>query len=189
GPDRFQTAREVEDALASSRLPPRRRRLLIAVGAIVLASTVLAAAYKLRPRLVAPAENVVAIFPFTVRGAAEHAYLGDAMVELLSLTLGSGSIRHTDPNALLALLKREGWQPDPERAREVARRFGAKKFVLGSVLENGPRVLIQASLYDADAAGPIREVKAEGELARLTELVDQLTGKIRLETRSGAPAR
>ena len=79
------------------------------------------------------------------------------------------------------MVTREGWIADPERGRTVASHFGAKKFVLGSVVEAGLKVKIHASIYDTGGgAEPVRVVNVEGEPARMLELIDELSGQIRL---------
>ena len=39
---------------------------------------------------------------------------------------------------------------DPETGKAVASRFGAGRFVLGSIIEAGGQLRVSASLYDAD---------------------------------------
>ena len=94
----------------------------------------------------------VAVLPFSVKGSDDIAYLGEGMVDLLSTALdGAGELRVVDPYALMKFLASERQAPyDPESGEAVAKRFGAGRFVLGSIVEAGGRVRVSASLYDAD---------------------------------------
>ena len=131
----------------------------------------------------------IAVFPFTVRGSRDYAYLSDGMVDLLSTTLdGAGDVRTVDPRALLSHLAREqelaGVDPsqlEPARARAVAQRFGASRFVLGSIVEAGGRLRVCATLYDASEATPravtTAEVGGTGE-SGMFDLVDEITRRL-----------
>jgi DNA-binding SARP family transcriptional activator len=128
----------------------------------------------------APAESgpatTIAVLPFTVRGDARLAYLGEGMVDLLATKLdGAGEIRTVDPRALLQSLARDGGAED---GRAVARRFGAGRHLEGSILEAGGRLQATASLYDSDGQA-IASVNATaaGE-DELFELVDELARQL-----------
>ncbi len=166
--------------LASIRLKTLRRAAVLAL-ALAIAATGVALWSWQRSRSAAPAtREVIAILPFNVHGAANLAYLGEGMVDLLSTTLATSSERTVDPHALLAMLKRETWTPDPEHGRAVALRFGAKQFLLGSIVEAGQKLRIHASVYDtASTMRPVRELNIEGETARMLDLVDDLSAQIR----------
>ena len=191
---RFQSARELVAALARSSpaTPAVVRRRTIAIAAAMLVSALVSAVFVkvVMPRLPLGGgarlskPDAVAVLPFTVRGAGQSAYLSDGMVDLLSTTLTTSSVRTIDPYALLALLTREKWSTDLERGRGVASRFGAKRFVLGSVVEAGSRLRIHAALYDAGGSEtPVREANVEGESGRIFDLVDQLSGQLRDKSR------
>jgi tetratricopeptide (TPR) repeat protein len=96
----------------------------------------------------------VAVLPFSVRGSEELAYLSEGMVDLLSTALdGAGELRAVDPYSLLSQLGRDRSEPlGPEAAGAVARRFGAGLYVLGSVVEAGGQLQLNASLYDTEGA-------------------------------------
>ena len=134
--------------------------------------------------------NVVAVFPFTVRGSRDLAYLGEGMVDLLSTTLdGAGDLRAVDPRALLAHLAHEDGRPiDPQRGRTVARSLGAGRFLLGSIVLAGGRIRISATLYDGSTnpAGTA-EVTGNSE-AGLFDMIDDLTREL-LGGNDTGPAR
>ena len=187
---RFQSARELGEALARSgpATPALRRRRTIAIASAMLVSALASAAFVTfaLPRMRVdgagrvPDMDVVAVLPFTVRGGGSSAYLGEGMVDLLSTTLATTATKTVDPHALLALMAREKWAADPERGRTVASRFGAGRYVLGSVIEVGTRLRIHASIYDSRKSdAPLREAKVEGEAASIFQLVDDLSAQIR----------
>jgi tetratricopeptide (TPR) repeat protein len=127
------------------------------------------------------------VLPFSVRGGQELAYLGEGMVSLLGTKLdGAGGLRRVDPHSLLSFVKRHASDStDPEAGRTVAQQFGAGLYVLGSVVELPGRVHIEASLYDvARGDAPMAEASAEGEVTRLTDLVDALAADL-LKSRIG----
>ncbi|MDQ3950438.1 MAG: hypothetical protein M3282_08825, partial [Gemmatimonadota bacterium] len=154
------------------------------------------------PSLVPPrasSPTVIAVLPFVVRGSREYAYLGDGMVDLLSTSLdGAGDYRTVDPRALLAYLVREGLDEspaasDPERARAVAEHFGAGLVLLGTLVEAGGRLRLQAALYDATpqtspTAPPVAsaDVSGIGE-SGIFDMVDSLARQL-LAGRSAGPA-
>ena len=124
-------------AMASMRLRTLRRALAVALAATVIAGGIFIWRWQRSRAAAPPPQEVVAVLPFSVRGASQFAYLSEGMVDLLSTTLATTSLQTVDPHALLSLVVREGWAPDPERGRAVALRFGAKHFVLGSIVEAG----------------------------------------------------
>src|SRR5688500_19983250 len=104
------------------------------------------------------------------------------MVDLLSRGLdGAGDLRTIDAASILTTVTREASEViDVEEGRRVARRLGAGRYVLGSINAAGPRVRIQAALYDeagATGSAPTR-ASVEGDTARLFELVDQLSAPL-----------
>ena len=139
---------------------------------------------------VAPAVSagVIAVFPFAARGDAHFAYLGEGMVDLLATELdGAGDVRTVDTRALLGHLVRNGARDlDPAAAAAIAARFGAGRFVLGSVIGTAGRLGATASLYGASgAAEATAQASVEGE-AQLFGLVDDLARQL-LAARSAGP--
>ncbi|GLC24093.1 BTAD domain-containing putative transcriptional regulator [Roseisolibacter agri] len=123
------------------------------VAALVATAAVRVSAGPVLPHAEAYALRV-AVLPFTVRGmpADADASLGQGVADLVS-----GAVHDADgwsavpPTALLAdevvsarprLTARE--------SRDVARRFGAGRFILGDVVRDGARLHLAASLHDAD---------------------------------------
>ncbi|HEY7530124.1 MAG TPA: adenylate/guanylate cyclase domain-containing protein [Gemmatimonadota bacterium] len=124
--------------------------------------------------------SVVAAMPFTVRGSAELAYLGEGMVNLLGRKLdGAGDLRAVDSRALLGRVERSGLRDlDPPEAAEIARGFGAGLFVLGEIVEAGDRLRIDAVLYDTGRREAVAEASGEGTAEEVFEVVDEVAAGI-----------
>ena len=122
----------------------------------------------------------IAVLPFAVRGDPRLAYLGEGMVDLLATKLdGAGEIRTVDPRALLRALAGEGvggvaGVDVADGGAAIARRFGAGRYLSGTIVEAGGRLRASASLYGLDGvAVATAEAAAAGE-GELFELVDEL---------------
>jgi len=100
----------------------------------------------------APSAADIVILPFTVHGGADAGFLGEGMVDLLGAKLnGAGGLRAVDPQALLTVLRSLPDRPaDLGLGRDVARRFQAGHFIMGSVVQAGTSLQISAYLYDDD---------------------------------------
>ena len=161
--DRFPTAGELTRAFelpATSRrsnMPWQRIGVAAALALIVALS-----AWALRRNVAAApvrSRTTVAVMPFTVRGSPMLAYMREGMVELLSTKLdGAGELRAVDPRAVLSALRRQTTELSPEEGSATAQRFGAGRFILGSVLQVGDSLRLDATLYDADG---VRQAVAE----------------------------
>ena len=138
--------------------------------------------------------GTIAVLPFTMRGGASFAYLGEGMVDLLATRLdGAGEIRTVDPRALLHSLRRSGLETaeslGPEEGRNLAARLGAGRYLLGSILEAGGRLQVTASLYSlgGEVVASVRAAAA-GE-AGVFELVDELARQLLGAQRVGSGTR
>lgn len=144
-----------------------------------LSATLAALKAAAEPERPAPSTaGLVAVLPFAVHGNADLTFLVEGMVDLVSTALdGAGTIRVVDPRTLLAQVRSaEGL--DPARALTLVRRFGAERFVLGSIVAAGGRLQATATLYDSTLAPLIRaDAKRVGE-SELFELVDDLVRQL-----------
>ncbi len=134
------------------------------------------------------AADAMAVLPFTVRGGDETAVLADGMVELLSAKLdGAGELRSADPHAVLSLA--EGGV-DVDEGRALARRLGAGHYVLGSVLQFGGDLRLQAAIYRTDGdERPVAEASVEGAVTAFLELVDDLATELLVAGEMAPPGR
>ncbi|MEO8349053.1 MAG: protein kinase, partial [Acidobacteriota bacterium] len=160
------------------RISPRRRWPVVVLATSVLLVAAWAA-WRLRPTPAGAKPVVsstsVAVLPFRYRGTDQYRYLGDGMVELLSAKLDrAGELRAIDPRVIAGLAVEEGTL-DPERGRVAAERLHAQHFVLGSILEVGGKVQIDATLYPVQGRlEPTVQTAASGEVAKAFDLVDEL---------------
>jgi len=124
--------------------------------------------------------NTIAILPFSVLGGEDLDYLGPAMVDLFSINLnGLGELRTVDPRALLSYSQQEKGEISPEKGGDIAQHFGADLFVLGSIVEVGTKLHLNANLYRIrDTIEDIFRTTVDGQRDQYDALVNDLTLKI-----------
>jgi serine/threonine protein kinase/tetratricopeptide (TPR) repeat protein len=145
--------------IRTSAITPARRRiaaivipiLLLAGGAIAFAS------YRAATNRDASLRGI-AVMPLRVLGA--DADLSESLADLLSTTLeGTPDMRVVDPWSLWRPLRATPsgpvTSPDPERANDLSRRFGARYFVLGSVSEASRHLTLTLRMYRVGDAAQI----------------------------------
>lgn len=164
--------------------PTTRQDWKRAMVAALVGIAIVAAVFRWLPSGRGVADEVlpdrVAVLPFVVRGSAEFAYLGDGMAEILGTTLdGVGAIRTADPHAVLSFVRENRLDPaDPAAGRRAAERFSAGRYILGSIVESGRRIHVQATLYRADGSIEARAAAGAGEDAEFFVMVDELTRRL-----------
>ena len=163
--------------------PGRRRSILVAVGLALLGAAGAALWRDARDAPPMPASPAaIAILPFVYRGSPELSYLGDGLMELLSVKLeGATGLRPVDPRALLTFASREGSVADPQRGARVAQRFGAGNFVLGSITEAGGRLGVSATVYDSGGRRRNSIEAIAGSKEEIFDLADRLARLILAE--------
>ncbi|MEA2763662.1 MAG: hypothetical protein QOK07_66 [Gemmatimonadaceae bacterium] len=119
------------------------------------------------------------VLPFAIHGYPAYDYLGQGMVDLLSRTLDGGALSVVDPYAVIGLTTRAAAGPaDPDLGLQVAQRFNAELFVLGSVVGAHGRLQVFATLYHVERG---RLVTAEATVAddsALFGIVEDLTRQL-----------
>lgn|GEM_PF-358248 len=180
---RLTSAESTRPAASPSALR-RRRTVGWGIAAGVIAVALLLGFILLRPGRRADPARVgvptrVAVLPFAVRTGAGHAYLGEGMMDLVSVRLdGTGELTTVDPFALLGFLRSTPEPAGMAAGLSAARRFGAGHFVLGSVLEAGGRLHLQAALYDERGRrrghAEVAEVREDSLFGAVDLLVRQL---------------
>jgi hypothetical protein len=152
----------------------------VTVGLAGLAAIIALAGREAREEAALPVRSV-AVYPFGVRGNADLAYLGEAMVDLLSAKLeGAAGLHAIDPRSVIAARAEEDpGIPAHEAGLRIARALGAWGYIVGDVVEIAGRLEISGALYDLDG-GPRRVTTASvsGETTALFDLVDDLAGRI-----------
>lgn len=178
--------REATSEDASARRDLTRAALVGAAAVLAIAAGVFLL-FGNRESGIEMAPDAIVVLPFTVRGGADVEVLAEGMVEALSTKLdGVGALRSVDPNTVLSHTETA---LEPAEARDLARRLGAGHYVLGSVLEFGGDLRIQASIYATEGDGEPVEESVEGPEDSLLELVDDLTAKLLLAGGLAPPGR
>lgn len=162
--------------------PPRRRPVRPALlgGAAVLAVLVLGRLVSSRHGSAADTSDgfggSVAVFPFAYSGGEELAYLSGGMADLLGRKVeGIAGLSAVDPNVLRDRLERApGDRLRLGEAHAVAEQTGAEAFVVGSVLEAGGELTLEATLYGRDGE-VLGRASAQGAESEIFGLVDRLT--------------
>ena len=208
--DRFATGRDFARALAEAAASPRvsaahpvetrparagSGRMALAVLLVLGVASGLAWIALRRGAGGAPlSESRLAVVPFAVPAAGQFGYLAEGMVDLLSRNLnGVGEQVTVDPGRVMSMLRdsdKRGVQ-DADRGREIARRVGAGRYILGTVHAAGGHLRIQAQLYDESpgALEPIAQASAEGDSTELFALVDELSAQLLVSGDRGQGAR
>lgn len=95
----------------------------------------------------------LAVLPFVIRGGDDLEYLHDGMVDLLTPAFdATGLVRGIDPNAVVTATTQSADAAsdialDSAKARAIAAKVGASRYVVGSVVRAGSRVTLRATLY------------------------------------------
>lgn len=187
--DVVSALRALTTITATSRSAPEqprrtfaRRRVLVGV-ALALGCVIALRAWWPRAAETGAAPAMLptlAVLPFTVRGDEALMYLREGMVDLLTPAFdATGVVRGIDPNAVLgAGLASNAVAFDSAAARQLAGRVGANRYVVGSVVQTGDRILLRATLYRADGGEAARaqvDVASRDDILRGGEsLVRQL---------------
>ena len=122
----------------------------------------------------------VVVLPFVIHGDDAHRYLEQGMVDLLSRSLdGADTLRVVDPYAVIGMTGTTAPGPgDPDLGRQVAQRFGAELFVLGSVVGARGRLQVFATLYHVDQGRLVTAEAAVANEGALFEIVEDLTRQL-----------
>lgn len=169
---------------------PSRVKLMGALGVVFVASMVILAIMPDSAPIVTPTSvELVAVLPFEVRGP--DATLGPGLAGFLSSNLdGAGPLHAVDSNALLSAVKKLGQGPVPlERAAAFVRKeFRARYFVLTTMLQTGPTVTLQSTMYDTqDSVRRAASGTASGNIGTVLALLDKLSIDL-LAYRGSGPA-
>lgn len=125
-------------------------------------------------------ENRIAVFPFDVKGSADIAYLGQGIVDLISIQLDEiPSINSVDPNLLLSKLDKESTIARfPEKAAELSKSLGATEFILGSIVGIDDVLQLSATKYNVSGEKMTTENIRGNKTDDLTKTIDALIKKL-----------
>jgi tetratricopeptide (TPR) repeat protein len=184
GVRRTEAANDEGGETTSSVVHPFRITVA-AVGIVIVA-----AAWFVWSRVPAAESNLtsnrIAVFPFVVHGDDELMYLREGIAHLLSGALdGAGDLRTVDPHALLGTVS-GSTGPDPQTAQEIAARFGAELYVLGSVVGSPGDMAVNAALYDVTRGERTTAEAVEGQEGELQTIIDELARRLVVDL-AGSP--
>lgn len=135
----------------------------------------------------------VAVFPFKVEAGSDFDYLSEGVMDALSEAIdGLGDLRRVQPFALMSRLRREDRRRvvDPAQAGRIAQALGARRYILGSVVDLGTQFSISASWYDlAGTSEPLAHASVQGEPEHLAALLTELTRELVADIPLGGGAR
>ena len=189
--DLLEALRGVEVSQATTAARPARpllggRRIAWLAAPVVLA-LVLAGVVRVF-RATGPARSAdtaaVAAFPFRVAASdPELRYLREGIVDLLAASLnGEGGPRALVPQTVISAWRRAGGAADVDLPEDVnlriARGLGAGQALLGSIVGSRDRLVVNASLFDADGGNVRARATVDGPLDSLPALVDRLAGQL-----------
>lgn len=125
------------------------------------------------------AHRRVLVLPLAVYGSPELSYLREGvMVTLASALDGISDLASVDPRLGSTVVPATDTLARLDDARRVAGRTSAEYYVLGDVVQAGPRIRILARLFAAGGSRPIVDAIQEGEPSQLFELVDEIARKL-----------
>lgn len=163
----------------------RKAGAILTVGASTIVLVLAAAAWLGRDPPDEPAvdANVVMITPFRVAADGSFEYLREGLVDLLATRLnGETESRAVDARSAIAAWRAVA--PDdrhdlpPGRAMAVARRLGAGRLLMGSVVGTADRLSLNVTLYDANDSTVRTRLSVQAPADSLLALVDGLAGQI-----------
>ena len=166
-----------------SRVRSTRRRSLLVLTVLV------GCLWILEPRGMgwggdAPPTTVatIAVFPFTVRAQTpDQGFLREGMVDILSAKLNSAvGVRSLDPTVFLQAANIPTSRAvSPADGRVLAKRFGARFYLLGRIVQVGHRLQVWASLYESHGdVAPVTSVAVNASDDDLFKLVDDLAAEL-----------
>ncbi|MGQ0563041.1 MAG: BTAD domain-containing putative transcriptional regulator, partial [Gemmatimonadota bacterium] len=187
-------ARDAQLSEITYRAAPRARWKLRVLPILLLAALVslgLIMRGRNADRDLGRLDQQIVVAPFRVVGAESSlAYLREGLVELLSARLSDDSAaRSVDAGAAIRAWRRAGITRAPDASRDtmvgLARRLGAKRVIVGSVVGTPEQAIVTASVVSAESGQVSAEASVEGPIDSLTHMVDRLAGKL-LVTEAGA---
>lgn len=124
--------------------------------------------------------STIAVLPFTARGGREIAYLSDGLVDLLTPAFdATGLVRGIDPNTVIgAVVAQRASIADSAAARAVASAVRADRYVVGSVVESGPTLVLRATLRRSDGREVGRAQTTLTGVAALPAGIDSLVRQL-----------
>lgn len=184
-----QLAPTVPPPRLASQSQTRVRWRAPAIGAVATFATIAIVALLWQDVRPAPAASSVSaprivVAPFRVRGAAPSmSYLREGIVELLSGRLANDTAsRSVDAGAVLRASRAAGLAPSDDigdsAATSLARRLGAERVVVGSVVGTLAHIVVSATILRASDARVTGQATVSGPADSLVSLLDRLAARL-----------
>jgi serine/threonine-protein kinase len=155
--------------------------LLLGLGGLYLRTQARDRALRALPPPTGEAAPGIAVLPFAVQDEA-LANWREGLVDLFSINLsGVPGLRAVDSRTLLARWRERvtgADTPELATALEVAERAGARYAVVGSVMANGPDLLLTAGVHEMADRTMLGTARSQAPADSIFALVDRLTLEI-----------
>jgi tRNA A-37 threonylcarbamoyl transferase component Bud32 len=172
-------------ARVGARPAVRRRHAVLAVGAATLALALALAAWFPRNEATAPAidPGTIVIAPFHVAADGSLAYLREGLVDLLATSLnGETGSRAVDPRTAIAawrsVVGHQGDDVSESGAQAAARRLGAGRLLMGSLVGTPAQLTLNATLFDTARETVLVRISVQGSEEQLQSLVDAVAAQL-----------
>lgn len=191
GPRSVEVA-SAQPAPTKRRAGPARARLLapalVFVSLLAIGAAVVSRQGATDPPVSDP--NLVLILPFHVVGGPDSTVLARGMVDLLTMRFSAeAGLPAVDPATTHALLRntRPGNLPT-EAGKEMARRSGAGRVLVGSIVMTPVRSVLQARLHEVRTWEEKLVASVDGPTDSLPQLIDELAIRV-LSLAAGEPTQ
>lgn len=176
-------------AAAAPAPPPgpaglRRRPWATVAGAaaILALGLVLLGRFRPAPKPQPSAANVVAVLPVDLQPADPgRSWVATSLADAVNTNLlRRGDLRVLDRQWVAEAARRKGWTPAAEASSLVAlgKELKADRLLLGECRLDGERLTVRMRLVDAAGAASLAEFTAEGSMAGLLVLEDELSARL-----------
>ena len=184
--DRFPSCGAFAAALRAETAPRRPKTALgAALAVIAVLALVTAGWWLMRERGISSAvdDNIIAVMPFRVGGAADLGYLRESMLDLLDARLtGTSGPRTVEPRALLSAWRQAGGtdQADlsDDESRRLAARLGAGRVLFGSAIATPTEFTLRGALVRVSDGTVVADGVVTGSADSVAVLVNRLAARL-----------
>jgi tetratricopeptide (TPR) repeat protein len=170
---------------APSRVPSGagwRPWALVAGAAAALALGILLLRSRPAPRPEPASGNVVAVLPVDLQPADPgRSWIATSLADAMNTSLlRRGDLRVLDRQWVAEAARKQGWTPRAEAGSLIAlgRELKADRLLLGDCRVDGDRLTVRLRLVEAAGAAPLAEFTAQGSMAGLLVLEDELSARL-----------
>ena len=165
--------------------PPNRRGLWILASAVVVALGVAIWQFSFRPNTVMAdgvSADLIAVIPFRISSTDERVtILREGVIDMLA-PIFSATPRVVDSGLMVSAwrnyIEDESRDLSEGEAVELARRLGAGRVLMGSIVGDGDAFALNARLLQVPGGGAIGDVTVDGSAEALREVLSQLASQV-----------